>query len=52
MAKEYYTIRAIMEKFDLSYPTVLKMIQEGKIKAVKVKNKYLIPEKELKKIVK
>jgi len=51
MNEEYYTIRDIMAKFQISYPTVLKLIKEKKIKAVMIKNKYLIPKKEIEKIL-
>lgn len=44
MAVETYTVEQVAEQLGVSVRTIREYVREGKIKAVKVGNKYIISE--------
>lgn len=47
---EYYSPKRVSDIFDLSYQTVLKMIKEGKLEAIKIGSQWRIPVEEVQKL--
>ena len=48
---KYYTVRELAQILRRDKTTIYKWIKEGRIKAIKVRGRYLIPEDELNKII-
>jgi len=52
MSIKYYTIREVAQLLRLDKTTIYKWIKSGKIKAIKINNRWLIPAEEVERIVK
>jgi len=51
ISDKYYTVKELCQLLKRDKSTIYKWIREGKLKAIKVGGKYLIPEEEVKKIL-
>lgn len=51
MAVETYTVEQVAEQLGVSVRTIREYVRDGKIKAVKVGNKYIISEDNFRKFV-
>lgn len=49
--KALYTMQEACDILRISYPSLLKYVRQGKIKAIRTGNKYKIPAEELQKIL-
>jgi len=49
--KGLYTMQEVCTILRISYPSLLKYVRQGKIKAIRTGNKYKISEKELRRIL-
>lgn len=50
MGKEYYTLKETSVKFSVCKRTVYLWVKAGKLKYIKVGNKFLIPREEIERI--
>lgn len=46
--KNYLTVKELMEKLNMSNTSTLKYIKQGKVKAIRIKGKWLITEESYK----
>jgi len=51
MSGKYYTIRELAQLLRLDKSTIYRWIKSGKIRAIKINNRWLIPAEELEKIM-
>ena len=47
----YYTVKEVAQMFRVKEPTIYYWIKKGKIKAIKIGKKWLIPEEEIFKLI-
>jgi len=52
VSERYYTVREVAQMLRFDKMTIYRWIKSGKIKAVKINNRWLIPAEEVERIIK